>query len=372
MAAPDRRSTGIDRRESGRSLYDNDNDDDDYDLAAMGISDGFRPADTEASHNRVNSHSSQYHERFQGRRTPPPRPSSTTKPKYDSFALRHDGATGPMPSRNSTNASSSSAVPVTRSSTVSTEMAFVRAESPYQGPTGPSHPYQMYPQESRVARTPSMATTSTVRVPERSYAGPSGPTHPYGMYPQSTVPAADDPDERTAIAPVPVGFPGRNNDYQRRLGPEGEEVADIIGPDGHTEQLPPYTQYPDEAFARKTRPTVQTTVAGAGGIGLATRNPEFASREDLTTPQSRHSTRSLMSESSGQVNPVAAVSEKRQLKKWQQIARRKVCGIIPIWAFVLVGAAFILFAIVLGTVLAILKPKHPKRHSYDDDTDDRP
>lgn len=61
---------------------------------------------------------------------------------------------------------------------------FPRAQSPYQGATGPSHPYGMYPQDIGVARTPSVATTSTMRQPERSYSGPNGPTQPYGTYPK--------------------------------------------------------------------------------------------------------------------------------------------------------------------------------------------
>ena len=230
----------------------------------------------------------------------PPRPSSTTKPKYDSFALRHDGAMGPIAARNAAMASSNAAP--SRTSSVSTDIP-LRAESPYQGPTGPSHPYQMYPQESRLARTASVATTITVPVQERSYAGPSGPTHPYGLYPQNIVSETESIPDEPAVAPVPVGFPGSNNSYQRRLGPEGEEIADIIGPDGHTEQLPPYSQYPDEAFARKTRPMVQLPVPGAGGIGLATRDPEFESREDLSSPQSRMSSRSLtLADSNPQLN----------------------------------------------------------------------
>jgi hypothetical protein len=348
-----------------RLSLQHDNEDD-YDLEAMGVSDGFRPSDITAENNRPISHHDQ---QPQGRRTPPPRPSSITKPKYDSFALRHDGAMGTLPYRNSTIASSSNPLPITRSSSVSTEMAFVRPESPYRGPVGPSHPYQMYPQESRLARTASIATSSTVPVQERAYSGPSGPTHPYGMYPQNTIP---DPEEADSIeptaAPVPVGFPGRSDNYQRRLGPDGEEIADIIGPDGHTEQLPPYTQYPDEAFARKTRAAPPPPPPGAGGIGLATRNPEFESREDLSTPQSRQSTRSLVAESSHQVNIAAlGASEKPQLKKWQKVARRKVCGIVPIWAFALVGAAFVIFGIILITVLVILKPKHPPKHGYSGD-----
>jgi hypothetical protein len=224
----------------------------------------------------------------------------------------------------------------------------------------------MYPQESRLARTASVGTTSTVQVPERSYTGPSGPTHPYGMYPQNTVPEAESTGDHTPpIAPVPVGFPGLNNSYQRRLGPEGEEIADIIGPDGHTEQLPPYTQYPDEAMARKTRPMVQVPLIGAGGMGLATRNPEFASLEDLNTPRSRHSTMSDLS--NHQVNTAArTVAEKPELKKWQKVARGKLCGIIPIWAIVLAMIVLVLFGIILGAVLAALKPKHATKHHIGD------
>ena len=334
-------------------------DEDDYNLEAMGISDGFRPAaaDVGTSQNAVPSQVSQRN----GRRTPPPRPSSITKPRgFDSFALRHDGAMGPSLQRVSTAASK--AVP-TRSSSVSTDVPYMRAESPYRGPAGPSHPYQMYPQESRLARTASVATTSTVQVPDRPYNGPGGPTHPYGMYPQNTVPEGE-----VATAPIvtiSVGFPGLQNDYQRRLGPDGEEIADIIGPDGHTEQLPPYTQYPDEAFARKVRPNVQVPVpvAGAGGIGLATRNPEFSSQEDLHSP-SRQSTRSIMSDQSGHRVNIAALeaSEKPELKRWQKFARRKVCGIIPIWAIGLAAAVLVLFGMILGVVLAALKPKHPTKH----------
>lgn len=217
----------------------------------------------------------------------------------------------------------------------------------------------MYPQESRLARTASIATTSTVPVPDRPYNGPGGPTHPYGMYPQNTVPESEAADEPSPLAPVPVGFPGLNNNYQRRLGPDGEEIADIIGPDGHTEQLPPYSQYPDEAFARKPRPTVAIPVAGAGGMGLATRNPEFASREDLNSP-SRQSTRTMNSAvSEHQVNMAAIqMSEKPELKKWQRTARKKICGIVPLWVMILVVLVFIMFGIILGTVLAVLKPKH--------------
>ncbi|PBP20660.1 hypothetical protein BUE80_DR008553 [Diplocarpon rosae] len=379
MAGPEHRDSivGVDVRLSTRSSlppqhqaidYDDDSDDD-YDLQAMGISDGFRPQGAMgAATYRMSSGTSQHN--TPRPRTPPHRPTSMTKPRaLDSFALRHDGGMGTDLRRNSTAVASSFNAAPTRSSSLSTDVPHIRPESPYRGPSGPSHPYQMYPQESRLARTASIATTATVPVPDRPYNGPGGPTHPYGMYPQNTVPEAETVGEITP--PVPVGFPGLNNDYQRRLGPEGEEIADIIGPDGHTEQLPPYTKYPDEAIARKTRPTVIIPVAGAGGMGLATRNPEFSSTEDLDSP-SRQSTRSASSDHSNRhVNTAAAaaaatVSEKPELKKWQKVARRKLCGVVPVWVLVLVSLMFVLFGIILGTVLAILKPKDhlPKHNEY--------
>ena len=59
-----------------------------------------------------------------------------------------------------------------------------RAQSPYQGATGPSHPYAMYNQnqDTGLGRAPSNATMSTARGPLQNYSGPSGPSHPYGMY----------------------------------------------------------------------------------------------------------------------------------------------------------------------------------------------
>ncbi|KAH6616592.1 hypothetical protein C7974DRAFT_48027 [Boeremia exigua] len=122
------------------------------------------------------------------------------------------------------------------------------SENPFE--TGPSHPYGMYPQHT-MDRSSSIASASTGR-PDRPMSV-QRPAHPYAMYSQSGL---DDetPDrpmhaDQPAVPPIqtamPVGFPGLSNGYHRVLGPDGEE-QDIIGPDGHTEQLPPYSRYPDE------------------------------------------------------------------------------------------------------------------------------
>ncbi|CAK7228598.1 hypothetical protein SEUCBS140593_006966 [Sporothrix eucalyptigena] len=171
------------------------------------------------------------------------RPSSIAKPPIDHMArsVPFDGTSA----GGSSNTRSLADVRASASSSV----APAHEEEPYQGPSGPSFPYQMYPQNVRMARTLSGVTTSTVAPSESTYNGPRGPTFPYAMYPQNTVAGPS-----AMPAPVPgisVGFPGMADNYQRRIGPDGEDVADLIGPDGHTEQLPPYTRYPDEAYNRK-------------------------------------------------------------------------------------------------------------------------
>ncbi|KAH8897032.1 hypothetical protein GQ53DRAFT_638324 [Thozetella sp. PMI_491] len=247
----------------------------------------------------------------------------------------------------------------------------------------------MYPQNVRT-RTLSVATSSTGPSPESSYTGPRGPTHPYGMYPQGT---ASEPNNVMAAA-IPVGFNNVGAQYQRRLGPEGEEMADMIGPDGHTEQLPPYTRYPEEAYSRKasdvengrvpplgagavvagistaaavgSAASAPSTIPGAGGLGLATRNPEFESTDDLGSPHSRYSTRSFpVSSGSSHHEPesaaAAVTSEKgKALKPWQLWMRRRLWGIVPYWAICLTLAVLALMAIILGTVVGTLLSKHKK------------
>lgn len=253
----------------------------------------------------------------------------------------------------------------------------MRSVSPYQGPSGPSHPYQMYPQ-----RTLSVATSTTAPVSERSYQGPQRPTHPYGLYTQTT--------ESHPSGDVTIGF-GRPDHYQRRIGPDGEEVADLIGPLGHTEELPPYTRYPEVSYAAKTAAsssnvsgTSQDTEAaetqaipGAGGIGLATRNPEYESRDDLASPQSRSrlSTRSVTSEvvSSHEINTAAvAYNEKQEGTRWQKRAKKRMWGVIPYWAVCLVCAALLIMGIILGAVIGTLFTKETEDESQKPDEDAYP
>ncbi|KAI0602136.1 hypothetical protein F4775DRAFT_302211 [Biscogniauxia sp. FL1348] len=385
MGGPNDKASELDRSGSLRASVRFSNvqpDDDDYDLQAMAISDGFRPP--EVAHNHHAPHVSRPSVSsfdISPARTVSPRPSSISKPHrhHESLTLRNEGTSmdpfhDPMP---------------TRASSVSTSSAFMNVETPYDGPRGPSHPYQMYPQDVRLARTASLATTSTAPVSERSYNGPRGPTHPYGMYPQNTVPEVDasgigdGPVQRD----INVGFPGATDNYQRRIGPDGEDAADLIGPDGHTEQLPPYTRYPEETYQRKAlgidtpQPVPaqpMLAIPGAGGIGLATRNPEFSSTEDLggaVSPESRRSVRSFNSETSHhEINTaaLAVTDEKKPAKTWKEAARKRVWGIVPCWALVLAIIVLLMMGVVLGAVIGTLFGPHLRKGPPRDDKPPQP
>ena len=252
-----------------------------------------------------------------------------------------------------------------------------RAQSPYQGAMGPSHPYGMYPQHIGLTRTPSMVTTSTIRQLERSYSGPSGPTQPYGMYPQNTVPE----DEQISAA----GFPGMDRDYQRRLGPDGEDVDDLIGPDGYAEQLPPYTR-----FANGIPPKYTSGIGGGRRSGVPPNymsesgsirrsalpaTPE-ASQETLNIPghvlsSSRDNVSSTnpFSDSSTQLNSTTldAVLPKDEggsfKERVREKSRRKVrvcCGVMPCWLLFVISVAVVLAVILGGGIGGIIAHKHIK------------
>lgn len=395
-----------------------DDGDSDLDFAAMAVSDGFRPRESQRPHlpQPRSSSSSRTTQRAPSiasaasSSTPDLRPSVSTSENAKAPTLS-DGVAGAEAAPTSERTSLPPQRPLSIAKLPTSHGAVGRIremcarettgsrisepyfgqETPQRGPTGPSHPYGMYTQNVRATRTASIATASTNPMSESSFAVSRGPAHPYGMYPQATV-------DETTVAPaeaMPVGFPGMGGHYQRRIGPDGEDAADIIGPDGHTEQLPPYTRYPDEAYARKVRDadqqavapfpavgaavvdpppappvaSLRASVAGAGGIGLATRNPEFEPADDLDSPRSRHSSRSFGTDTSHQViNPTATdavVSEKQATKKEkaQLWARRRLWGVVPYWAICLAIIILVIMVIVLGAVVGTITAQHSYKKS---------
>lgn len=226
-----------------------------------------------------------------------------------------------------------------------------RSQSPYNGATGPSQPYGMYPQGTQ-SRTPSTATSINPRLSRRSVQASSGPAQPYGLYPQNTVP--EDEAQFGHQQTIPIGFPGhgQGHTYLRRLGPEGEDADDMIGPLGHTEPLPPYTRYANDLPPKEGMPhDIDTTPSPS--------NPPQHSEETIAPAQSDESTeRGLVSpESPMLVDPHATPRSEAQgngghfKEKITERGKRRVCGTrVPLW-LLLVVVALLAAAIIMGGVL---------------------
>lgn len=261
-------------------------------------------------------------------------------------------------------------------------------EVPYEGPTSPSHPYRMYPQ-----RVMSISTTSAVTPGlDGTYSGSRGPAHPYGMYPQSTPMGDSTQPESTSN-----GFPSSTNILPRTVVPRNDETSSLVDSLAHSEELPPYTRYPENGLDPKAvgslltsdyppsgesrlafvphaaPPSSMSAIPGAGGLGLATRDPEFASTSsEPVSPQL--STRSFDSdESQHEINTDdtaahATGSEKPTRTPWKQQATRKLWGVIPYWAVGLLGFVLVLMGIILGAVIGSSVTKDsqsPRRHRPD-------
>lgn len=240
-------------------------------------------------------------------------------------------------------------------------MTIPRAQSPYQGATGPSQPYSMYRQDVSVTRTPSVATNSTVRGTERTYSGPGVPTQPYGLYAQNTVPE-DDQMETGAPIPGGAGFSGLSPDYRRRLGPEGEDADDLIGPDGYTEQLPPYTRYangipPKGESTTDFHPDIPAYIQQRA----STSQPQGARREvdeehvspispSPTTgnPFDEHPENVISPAATDSMPSKEALSFRDRVKARGTI--KVCCGLIPCWLLVTV-VILLCLAILLGGVV---------------------
>lgn len=138
------------------------------------------------------------------------------------------------------------------------------------------------------------------------------------------------------------------------------------------EELPPYTRYPEQSYPSNqaeassnpatTRPPSEGAAAsqppnipGAGGIGIATRDPEYSSTEE-NLPAARVARSADESDlSQGEINTAARdFAEKLSGGKWQRRARKKFLGVIPYWAICLLIVGLLVVGIVMGAVLGIL------------------
>ena len=250
-----------------------------------------------------------------------------------------------------------------RSISSASSQQFARTGSPRFG-AGPSHPYAMYPQGT-LARTPSVATQSTARAPTRHASMNQGPQHPYALYPQGV---AEDEDDVAPVNPVPVGFAGMGQGYHRTLGPDGED-QDIIGADGHAEQLPPYTRYPEDGPEKMPLLVPEAPTALHSRAPVAGSDPTMDLMHNNLQPAPPPPPQQSMTDQSAlpggprapsvsgleQMSPRSladslASQKSWSEKSWKEKRKTKFCG-IPFWWFLLATGVTVFIAAVLGGVI---------------------
>ncbi|KAF1978382.1 hypothetical protein BU23DRAFT_449886 [Bimuria novae-zelandiae CBS 107.79] len=301
---------------------------------------------------------------------------------------------------------SSQATPLYHRESVSSTASFAtmaNSDGPFG--SGPSHPYAMYPQNT-MARNASISTTATQQPQQRSLSPPlqTGPSHPYGMYSQNTV------EDETPVPPVqsviPVGFPGINTGFHRQIGPDGEE-QDIVGPFGHTEQLPPYSRYPEEgptkasmaAEASATPVESRSNPMAASNIALPInaeppvppppaspisplasiapallpqQRPETQTGNAAPRPATTNESASLLTSEEGAV--VEKAEEEPSVKKANWRCKR-LWGKIPLTVVIALLVLLLIFAIVLGAAIGTFVTKNRDKSEQDNDdhsSHDRP
>jgi hypothetical protein len=225
-----------------------------------------------------------------------------------------------------------------------------RSSTPVHGRHGSGQGYGQFSQ-SGLPRS-SFASSSTPRRP--SVYTQTRPTNPYGLYNQSGLSAEDDHASDVA---APVGFPGSNGGFERRIGPDGEE-QDIIGPDGHTEALPPYSRYPD-GDTKVATATVAAVPAGAQVLSPILPGPTSPVVASQRTPGLDSATQVGSSDSrESSMNEKKAWKDKTFIEK----RRTRVCfGCIPLWMLVTTIIVIVLCGAIIGGVVGGLLVGAEKR-----------
>ena len=256
------------------------------------------------------------------------RPSSTSK-RHLAF-----GDVQAMTPQRAISTVSRSDAATQRSSSISSRLSIPRAQSPYTGPTAPSQPYAMYPQ---VTRASSIASESTIRPVERPYLSTGGPEHPYGMYPQNTVEEEDDSLHGPALN-IPLGFLGMGQNYVAHRS-AGHDLGDIVGSDGHVEQLPPYTRYANNTIAKAASEDVPAPVA-ADDIPISPISQASDSDVNINTGAARDA---------GDLT-----TEYSEKSKTRRRLKKKVCWGVSVCVWLLVVTVIILAAILGGVIGSVI------------------
>jgi hypothetical protein len=262
-----------------------------------------------------------------------------------SFALNRSSiAKRPLPAESlsrpqrNLSTSSQSIADTRRTLSTSSRFSIPRAQSPYRGPTAPSQPYGSY---SQVTRASSVVSDSTIRPLELPFVPQGGPEHPYSMYPQNTTSDDDDHSETH----VGLGYAGISQTYPSTSRSPGNEVGDIVGSDGHVEQLPPYSRYADNVIAKGD---------------MARIDPQ---RSHITEESAAPSTLPAADASGSDVEltAVGIGSPPDELARKEGLTekrRRRTCCGLPLWTVICLVAVVVLAAVLGGVIGGVVGNQH--------------
>lgn len=371
--------------------YALDPDEDDF---MPSVSDGFRPANPpQARHDARLSHDE--YDPFRSQ-PPPVKPAEGTdlrrvatrnsiaKVPFGPEAPPQDGHQRSVHRREPSSQATSMHHRDSFSSTASFA-TMANSDGPFG--TGPSHPYAMY-QQNTMARNVSVSTSSTQQPQQRPSSPPlrTGPSHPYGMYAQNVV--EDEPPVPAMQTGIPVGFPGISTNFHRQIGPDGEE-QDIVGPFGHTEQLPPYSRYPEEGPTKASMAAEASATPIEPGSNIMTASSHTllinadpsappspispvsppAQVAPALLPQQRPETQSgsaaprpaTTSESASLLttddNPIVEKQEREASVKKTRWRSKRLWGRVPVPVALILLILLLVLAVVVGAVIGTLLAK---------------
>jgi len=236
----------------------------------------------------------------------------------------------------------------------SSSRAYARTHTPAEETSDPRHPYHMYPQGTISGRPMSSSTAATNRAPDRTPSTPLHPTHPYSMYPQNVDDEMDDDDD-TPPHPqtqIPLGFPG----MQQRSAREHDTMSIA----SHLEQLPPYSEYPEDgappAVIVPPR-AIPTTIDGTVGMqtrffhrtrqsmsdGNVSSVIDIEDHDDDDNDEDGDDAHGLVA------GPTASLISNKSWsqKSWKEKRKTRFCG-VPLGWILLVAGVFLFIVVVLS------------------------
>lgn len=168
------------------------------------------------------------------------------------------------------------------------------------------------------------------------------------MYPQNVADDMEDEDEMNHPQNhIPVGFPGVAPIFVNRRLPRNDH--DNMSISGHSEQLPPYSEYPEDGAPKNILLPQQLPTGQASEQQVPQVQDPFAQR----APQSMADSSAITAGQGSPLNttpPTDAPPKTWSEKTWAEKRKTKFCG-IPFGFILIAVGCVVLIVIIAGAVI---------------------